>query len=357
MSNLSQFLGGGGGAGAPVNAVAELGVGGVTQFTDASGGEWLKTGSVITSNFANYPDAIVKTRPDLSSVSYDTVTGTLNGQSPIKYIKFHPDGTRVYGFNSSDNYLYQWDLATAWDLSTISASNTGSYNIGGNFATPIAGFDITKDGKFLYVANSSSYAKGFGVAELNTAWNISSVNNNLKTNYGVEMEYYFGAWFDTSSSATVSWPTPSDIKLSKDDSKLYVLYNNNMIAQFKAPNKAGYGIGNSSFELESFIGVNTSFPIGIDPNNERIYYSDTGARTREFDVNPDDISSLKYTGNLTTTLYNTLGTFPIIAFKSYSTKMYALAQNTNTIYQFSITPEQYIGVPYKISSNSYLKIK
>lgn len=103
--------------------------------------------------------------------------------------------------------------------------------------------------------------------------------------------------------------------------------------------------------------MNGVYQIGFDPNYERIYIQQNNTRLRECDINPDDISTIKYKGNYSTTVFDNLGNWPQIQFKSDSTKLYALAYNTNTIYQFSVTPEEYIGVPYTINSNSYLKIK
>lgn len=354
MSNLSQFLGSssGGGGGAPVNTIVELSVGGVTQYTDASGGEWLKTGNVLTTGLTNYPDAVVKTRPSISSFSSDAVTGTLNGYSNLTRMRFKPDGTRVYAIDSSINYIFQWNLSTAWDLSTISASSTGNYNLG-NFGTPTSGFDITKDGKFLYVTIGGSNKKSIGVIQLSTAWDLSTADNNNRSSSGTDMDY---TWQYFSSSTTpYGMSEPEDICLSKDDSRIYVKYLN-MLIQFKTPNAAGW-LGNSNFIIESSTQLNGVYQLGFDPNRERIYIQQNNGRLRECDINPNDISTIKYIGNYSTTLFDTLGNWPQIEFKSDSTKLYALAYNTNTIHQFSVTPEEYIGVPYTVTSNSYLKIK
>lgn len=352
MSSITGLISGGGGGGTPVNTIAELSVGGVTQYTDASGGEWLKTGNVLTSGLASYPDAVVKTRPSISSFSYDTVTGTLNGQSNLTRMRFKPDGTKVYALNSSVNYLYQWDLSTAWDISTISASTTGSYDLA-NFTTPTTGFDFTKDGKMLYVVTNGATAASIGKVGLSTAWDISTADNNERSSYGSSMKYNFQYTSNGSSPSSISGL--QDIHLSKDDSRIYV-NTQNMILQFKTPNAANW-LTTSNFIIESATQLRATHQIGFDPNYERIYIQQDNTRLRECDINPDDISTIKYTGNYSTTPFNTLSNWPQIQFKSDSTKMYALAYNTNTIYQFSVTPEEYIGVPYTINSNSYLKIK
>ena len=40
---------------------------------------------------------------------------------------FNPSGTKMYVAGQDSDYVYQWNLSTAWDLST--ASYTGSLNV------------------------------------------------------------------------------------------------------------------------------------------------------------------------------------------------------------------------------------
>lgn len=79
-------------------------------------------------------------------------------------IKFKTDGTKMYYAERQNEILYQFDLSTAWDLST--ASDSGFFSVG----LLIRGFDFKDDGTKIYMSNGSSVSE----YDLSVAWDITS---------------------------------------------------------------------------------------------------------------------------------------------------------------------------------------
>ena len=61
---------------------------------------------------------------DLSTATYvqkDSTTFSGFGDGYIRGLTFSSDGTKLITTHSSNTYIYQYDLGTAWDISTLSA--------------------------------------------------------------------------------------------------------------------------------------------------------------------------------------------------------------------------------------------
>lgn len=86
--------------------------------------------------------------------------------------QFSPDGLHMYATGSAADRLQHWTLSTAFDLTTIAFDDFKSL-----FANPY-GFHITSDGTKLFVMNSSEtvYKYNFG-----TAWDASTIGSYVST--------------------------------------------------------------------------------------------------------------------------------------------------------------------------------
>ena len=106
---------------------------------------------------------------DASTGSYDSVSFTLTDNAGNVFFK--PDGTSMYVMNSTDDTLDQYNLSTAWDIASSSYSQSFSHasqddNARGIFFKP--------DGTKMYIAgwtNDKVYEYN-----LSTAWDISSAS-------------------------------------------------------------------------------------------------------------------------------------------------------------------------------------
>jgi sugar lactone lactonase YvrE len=112
---------------------------------------------------------------DFSNASYDSVSFSLSSQdtSPIEvFVK--PDGTKMYIVGNNNESIFQYSLSTAYDLSTASYDSV-SFSVSSQDTIPF-GLFFKPDGTKMYVCgwgNDSVYEY-----DLSTAWDISSASYN-----------------------------------------------------------------------------------------------------------------------------------------------------------------------------------
>jgi len=86
---------------------------------------------------------------DISTASYDSKSFSVTTQeSSPQGLFFKSDGTKFYVAGTTNNTVYQYSCATAWDVSTSSYDNK-SFNVSLQ-GTSIAGITLDDSGRFLY---------------------------------------------------------------------------------------------------------------------------------------------------------------------------------------------------------------
>ena len=197
-------------------------------------------GTLTVSNSSNATD--VDTATFSSSDSYSHGYGDTSG------VVFNDDGTKVYFSDSSDRYIYQRNLSTAFDVSSATGSLTG-LNLGSGIYPYSLSFN--NDGTKLYVLETTrvrEYAltTGFDVttASLTTTESLSSQDTSMRgltfNNDGTKMftvgdtgnsvyEYALSTAFDISSlsytdsvSIQSQEYSPREIKFNHDGTKMYI---------------------------------------------------------------------------------------------------------------------------------------
>jgi hypothetical protein len=111
--------------------------------------------------------------PDIDTASYDSKSFSISEDSYPYGICFKPDGTKMYIAGNNNKTVYQYSLSTAWDVSTASYDSK-SFNTGGNGCCDV---DFKTDGTVMYV----SYRDGSNNTQirqynLSTAWDISTAS-------------------------------------------------------------------------------------------------------------------------------------------------------------------------------------
>jgi len=134
----------------------------------SSDGTKMYVGGLATSSVYEYD---LSTAYDVSTASYNSVsfnvssqTGSANG--PID-ISFKPDGTKMYVSGQSPKYVWQYALSTAWDLSTASYDNKVSSE------GVLTHFTISSDGTVLIKTAGTTVSK----FNMSTAWDISTASS------------------------------------------------------------------------------------------------------------------------------------------------------------------------------------
>jgi len=141
---------------------------------------------------------------DISSAAYATKTISISGQDSTSHgLCFNPTGTKFYTTGYTSDAVWQYDLSTAWDLSTAAYANK-TISVAGQSLKPIdLVFDPT--GTKMYVVAQTEDA--VFQYTLSTAWDVST------------------ATYDAGKTISVAG-TPEDLFLNDTGTKLYVLQTN-----------------------------------------------------------------------------------------------------------------------------------
>jgi hypothetical protein len=141
---------------------------------------------------------------DISDASYDGKSFSVQTQQGnAQGIFFKSDGTKLYVSGTSQDTVSEYDLSTAWDIST--ASHLQDFSVASQEANVKALF-LSPDGLKMYVMGAS----GIDVNEytLSTAWDISTAS-------------YVGVF-----SISAQEVTPTGLFFKSDGTKMYVLGSN-----------------------------------------------------------------------------------------------------------------------------------
>ena len=191
---------------------------------------------------------------DLSTLNTTMTSGQQVNHNSIDAgpvdVAFNSSGTKMYVAGQNSDYVYQWNLTTAWDLSTASYNSDlnvqGSSRVNGGFN----GLFVKPDGTSLYTVcrNTDRVAK----------WNMTGENISTGTIDGV---------YNVDGQNTY----PFDVAWSPDGSAMYVSGNNNGFYKYNATTPFSLsGISHdSSFSVT--INTNASESFFIKPDETRMY--------------------------------------------------------------------------------------
>jgi sugar lactone lactonase YvrE len=109
---------------------------------------------------------------DLSTASYDSTSFSVSSQDTAPSgVSFKPDGTVMFMVGNQNDSVYEYTLSTAWDVST--ASYVDAFDFSARETLP-QGFFVKPDGTKMYVVGAS--ADEVQEYDLSTAWDVSTTS-------------------------------------------------------------------------------------------------------------------------------------------------------------------------------------
>ncbi|QSL99457.1 hypothetical protein CRP9_gp42 [Roseobacter phage CRP-9] len=260
---------------------------------------------------------------DISSPTY--VQGfNISGWSTDPYgICFKPDGTKVYIANDSGNRVNDFDLTTAWDISTITSTSHGGILATGGQETSPSGVQISSDGTKMYVIGYASDA--IYQYTLTNAWDV-----------------YPSSYANKSLSVTgVGETIPSDIFFKPDGTRLFMVG--------KTTDKVFEYNLSTAWDLATATYSNNSFSVaGYDTGPQGLSFSSDGTKMFTVGINYVTEWSLSTAWDITTASYareydsSAQDTDPHgIAFKSDGSKMYIVGSSSDTIHEYNTSLSSY----------------
>lgn len=107
---------------------------------------------------------------DISTASHYTVKSTSSQDLRPRGVAWKDDGTKMYVLGSNSDTVYEYTVSVAWDVSYASYSSN-SFSLSGIESNPYALFFKEDDGTRMYVGSSTGRIHEIA---LSTAWDITS---------------------------------------------------------------------------------------------------------------------------------------------------------------------------------------
>jgi len=186
---------------------------------------------------------------DISTASYTRVFSVAAREAFPSGLFFKPDGLRMYVLGAGSDNVLEYELASAWDIST--SSFVRSFSVVSQDTSP-RGMFFREDGTKLYIVGEVN--RRVNEYTLGTAWNISTIS------------------FAQNFSLSAQEANPKAVFFKPDGLKMYVCgTSSDSVNEYNL--SSGWDISTASF-VQSFsvAGVETS-PQGLffKPNGLKMY--------------------------------------------------------------------------------------
>ena len=218
---------------------------------------------VIDAWFDNVNEYNLSTAWSISTASYLQQFSVFAQEGTPVGIFFKPDGTKMYIVGSAGDDVNEYNLGTAWNIST--ASYVQNFSVAGEDTVPQDVF-FKPDGTKMYIVGST----GDDVNEYNlgTAWNISTAS--YVQNFSVAGEDSI----------------PAGVFFKPDGTKMYVIG-----ASFDRVNEYNLGtawnISTASYVQNFSVAAQDTNPSGVffEPDGTKMYVSGNGTdKIYEYDL-------------------------------------------------------------------------
>ena len=320
---------------------------------------------------------------DISNISLVGSISTSNYDITPRGIFFKPDGTAMYIVGDQFNSVYEFDLSTAWDISTASGPYpTRTFSVAAKETLPTDVF-FKPDGLTMYIIGA--FSDQVHQYTLSTAWDISTasflqsfvtsilspislwfkpdgtylyiVDNSLDrvrryslpTAWDISTAVFVSPTTDYFSVRTQE-ATPRALFIKPDGTKMYVVgTTTDTVYEYNIG--TAWDISTASY-LQSFsIGSKETFPTGL-------FFKPDGTKMYNIGISGDDVDewNLSTAWDITSASY--LQSFSVVTqestpndlfFKPDGTKLYVIGDKADQVREYDIS------TPWDISTASYLQ--
>ena len=306
---------------------------------------------------------------NISTASYVQTFSVSAQETAPTGLFFKPDGTKMYIIGSASDSIHAYDLSTAWDISTASFSYPGTnyFSVKAQEAFPTALF-FKPDGTKMYVTGTS----GDDVNEYNlsTAWDVSTAsyaqtfsvsaqernpNGLFFKPDGTKMyitgtsgddvnEYNLSTAWDVSTASIVqAFPVytqetnPRAVFFKPDGTKMYITGSSgDDVNEYNL--STAWNVSTASYAQNFAVGVQESAPQGLffKPDGTKMYVMGfAGDDVNEYNLSTAwNISTASYAQNFSVGVQESVpqGLF----FKPDGTKMYIIGGAADAIWSYDL---------------------
>jgi DNA-binding beta-propeller fold protein YncE len=228
---------------------------------------------------------------------------------------FKPDGTKMYVVGNGGNKVIEYDLSSAWEVS--SASYVQNFNVGAQDGIP-EGVFFKPDGTKMYVVGDNNNA--VYEYDLSSAWDISTAS--YLQNFNVVSEE----------------SSPSGVFFKPDGTKMYVIgFQGDEVNEYDL--SSAWDVSTASYLQTFSVAAQDTLPEGVffKPDGTKMYVvGNAGNDINEYDLSSAwDISTASYLQVFNVSLYDN---FPQgIFFKPDGTKMYVVGTQSLNVWQYDLS--------------------
>ncbi len=319
----------------------------------------------------------LSTAYDLSTAGLSS-TYDVSGEDGFAFgVRFNTAGTQMFVLGGGNNTLYAYDLSTAFDVSTASATDTHVFS---QVSTAIS-FSFNSAGTKLFVGDESaddvseftlsawdittlSYVDAFDVsAQTSSPYGLtfSSTGDEMFMTDGIASngevyQYDLGTAFDVSTavlggtldtSGDLGATTITGVDFDGDGDRLFLILGGAAgYAEYALDSAYSFG-GVTYNDLTAPANTSSPFAVRFSETGDKMFVLDySGAEVDEYDLGTDfDASTASYNSSFDVSNEATApGGF---AFSATGSKMYISDLTTGTIYEYDVS------TPWDVSTASY----
>jgi hypothetical protein len=263
---------------------------------------------------------------DVSTASFSQSFSVSSQDSTPEDVFFKSDGSIMYVVGEQGDDLYEYALSTSWDVSTASYSRSTSLK-----PQPKGVFFKSDGSRFFIVSNSHDAVYQY---DLSTNWNLSTASYTEPTS----------DIFDVSSQDTA----PVDVAFKSDGSKMYVVGNDgDDVNEYDL--STDWDVDTASYSQNFSVAAQEIAPqsIAFKSDGSKMYIlGNAGNDVNEYDLSTAwDVSTASYNQNFSVLSQD--NTPRGLAFKTDGTKMYVTGDQNANLYEYDLS------TAWDISTASY----
>ncbi len=194
---------------------------------------------------------------DVSTATYASISKSVSANANnVRDLAFSSDGTKMYITDDFNVEIHQYNLATAWNVST--ATHAYAFNVAPTAPDPF-GLTFSYDGTKMYVASGNSIYQ----YTLGTAWSLST------TTYA-----------SLSKAVNAQEPNPNALVFKPDGTKMFIV-GTSAKEIFQYTLGTAWNVSTATYDSINFIvntapvtGANTLTGLAINSDGTKIYASD-----------------------------------------------------------------------------------
>ena len=276
----------------------------------------------------SFKPTLVSGQWDVTTAVYIQEFSTAFQDTTPQAVFFKSDGTKVYVLGGIGDDVYEYDLSTAWDLSTVSYLQ--NFSVATQETNP-NGIFFKPDGTKMYVLGASG--DDVNEYDLSTAWDISTAT--------------YLQLFSVSTEDT----SPRGIFFKDDGLKMYAVGDIGD-AVYEYDLSTAWDISTASYLQNFSVFTQETSPTGLSfkPDGTKMYVvGQTSAGVSEYDLSTAwDLSTASFLQLFSVAFQDTDP--QAVFFKTDGTKMYVAGNSGNDILEYNLGTTSTVTLPAAVEN-------